>query len=173
MEKGITAIRGKDKFLLFRLLAEATTGAAAKLALQTNHEWKYERGSDSKPTKDGAVNSSGGLIVGLDIQAVASNDPVNNMLKESVVKGLDLEVWEVDINSYDESTQDYEMLYARGTLNEWSVPNDVEELVEISTTMAIDGQPVEGRGKLTEEQKLLIKSLYEFVDPSEAAAPSV
>ncbi|MGF3072734.1 phage major tail protein, TP901-1 family [Facklamia sp. P13069] len=163
----ITAIRGKDKFLLFRLLSDAEKDIAAKLALQTVHEWKYERDSNSKPSKDGAVNATGGLTVELEIEAIASNDPVNNMLFESVLMDEKLEVWEVNMASYKEDTDDYEMLYARGNLNEWSDPNDVEDLAEISTTMSIDGRPVKGRAKLTDEQKLIIESLYGFRKPGE------
>lgn len=169
MATEITAIRGKDKFLLFRKLSDATKNIAAKLALQTNHEWSYERDTEATPTKDGAVNSTGGLVVSLEIEAISSNDDVNNLLFDAVLQDEKLEVWEVNMASYSETDQMYDMLYARGNLNEWTVPNDVEELSELSTTMSIDGRPVKGRAKLTTEQKLIIESLYGFRDPGAVA----
>ncbi|WP_243415901.1 phage major tail protein, TP901-1 family, partial [Listeria monocytogenes] len=48
-------------------------------------------------TKDGAVSSDGGLEVTLSIEAVASADPVNKMLKDSDINGYVLEVWEIDL----------------------------------------------------------------------------
>ncbi len=41
----ITAQAGKDKFLMFRKLGDKTK--AAKLALQTEHKWEYERKGES------------------------------------------------------------------------------------------------------------------------------
>lgn len=40
---------GKNKILMFRKLGDKT--AAAKLALQTEHTWKYERSTDSEKQK--------------------------------------------------------------------------------------------------------------------------
>ena len=83
---------GKNKILMFRKLGDKTS--AAKLALQTEHKWKYERKNDSTATKDGSVISDKGLEVTLSIEAVATRDALNLMLKDSVVSGYKLEVWE-------------------------------------------------------------------------------
>nr|WP_205397280.1 phage major tail protein, TP901-1 family [Streptococcus lutetiensis] len=156
------ANRGKDKILMFRKLGDRT--AAAKLALQTEHKWKYERKNDSKKTKDGAVNSDKGLEVVLSIEAVATRDELNLMLKDSVVNGYKLEVWEIDLAGTKQGNK-YPALYAQGSLNSWEVPDNVEELETISTEMAIEGKPVDGYATLSDVQIAEIN--YTFADTTE------
>ena len=150
---------GKDKILMFRKLGDKT--AAGKLALQTEHTWKYERKNDIKKTKDGAVSSDGGLEVKLSIEAVSSRDELNKMLKKSVVEGFKLEVWEIDLAGAKVGNK-YPALYAQGSLSSWEVPSNVEDLETISTEMTIDGKPAEGQATLTAEQEAAIQ--YAFAD---------
>lgn len=140
---------GKNKILMFRKLGDTT--AAAKLALQTEHKWKYERKNDSTATKDGSVVSDKGLEVTLSIEAVTSRDDVNKMLKKSVVDGEKLEVWEIDIAG-EKQGEKYPALYAQGALSSWEVPDNVEDLETLSTEMTIEGKPVEGYATLTASQ---------------------
>lgn len=76
-------IHGKDKILKFRLLEEADKKDGAKLALQTEHEWSYERENNSTITKDGNVQSSTGLTVTLDISAVVELEEIVEVEKVS------------------------------------------------------------------------------------------
>ena len=140
---------GKNKILMFRKLGDKT--AAAKLALQTEHKWKYERKNDSTATKDGSVVSDKGLEVTLSIEAVTSRDDVNKMLKNSVVNGEKLEVWEIDLAG-EKQGEKYPALYAQGALSSWEVPDNVEDLETVSTEMTIEGKPVEGYATLTASQ---------------------
>lgn len=140
---------GKNKILMFRKLGDKT--AAAKLALQTEHKWKYERKNDSTATKDGSVVSDKGLEVTLSIEAVATRDELNLMLKDSVVNGYKLEVWEIDLAGVKQGEK-YPALYAQGSLNSWEVPDNVEDLETLSTEMTIEGKPVEGYATLTAGQ---------------------
>lgn len=140
---------GKNKILVFRKLGDTT--AAAKLALQTEHKWKYERKNDSTATKDGSVVSDKGLEVTLSIEAVTSRDDVNKMLKKSVVDGEKLEVWEIDLAG-EKQGEKYPALYAQGALSSWEVPDNVEDLETLSTEMTIEGKPVEGYATLTASQ---------------------
>lgn len=150
---------GKNKILMFRKLGDAT--AAAKLALQTEHKWKYERKNDSTATKDGSVVSDKGLEVTLSIEAVTSRDDVNKMLKKSVVDGEKLEVWEIDLAG-EKQGEKYPALYAQGALSSWEVPDNVEDLETLSTEMTIEGKPVEGYATLTASQVQEIN--YAFKD---------
>lgn len=150
---------GKDKILMFRKLGDKT--AAAKLALQTEHKWSYERDSDVTKTKDGAVTSDGGLEVTLEIEAVATSDDLNKMLKQSVIDGFKLEVWEIDLAGKKTGNK-YPALYAQGKLSNWEVPSNVEDLETISTELTVDGKPVEGLATLTSEQEAAIQ--YAFKD---------
>ena len=156
------ANRGKDKILMFRKLGDRT--AAAKLALQTEHKWKYERKNDSKKTKDGSVNSDKGLEVTLSIEAVATRDDLNLMLKDSVANGYSLEVWEIDLAGEKQGDK-YPAVYAQGSLNSWEVPDNVEDLETISTEMAIEGKPVDGYATLSDAQIAEIN--YTFADTTE------
>ena len=140
---------GKNKILMFRKLGDKT--AAAKLALQTEHKWKYERKNDSTATKDGSVVSDKGLEVTLSIEAVTSRDNINKMLKNSVVNGEKLEVWEIDLAG-EKQGEKYPALYAQGALSSWEVPDNVEDLETLSTEMTIEGKPVEGYATLTASQ---------------------
>lgn len=153
---------GKDKILAFRLLDDRSTKDGAKLALQTSHSWSYDRKAEVTQTKDGPVVTSGGLEVSLDLSAVTSNDELNRMLKDSVVNGKKLEVWEIDLASKKPTENKYKAIYAQGNLEKWSVPSDVNGLEELSTTMKIDGVPQEGELTLTQEQVSAIQ--YAFAD---------
>lgn len=162
-----TAKLGKNKILMFRVDG---TKAAAKLALQTEHTWNYNRSSDSTPTKDGAVASVGGLEVTLDISAVSSNDDVNNMLLGAVEDGSKLEVWEVDIaaptigGTAPNQTYTCPAIYATGYLGSWGVPSAAEGIEEFSTSMAIDYQPATGTAVLSAAQYSAAAAAYGFAN---------
>lgn len=155
---------GKNKILMFRKLGDET--AAAKLALQTEHKWKYERSMDSEKTKDGTIVKDGGLEVTLSIEAVTSRDDVNKMLKKSVVDGEKLEVWEIDLAG-EKQGEKYPALYAQGALSSWEVPDNVEDLETLSTEMTIEGKPVEGYATLTASQVEEINYAFKDTTASE------
>lgn len=166
----IKAVHGKDKILKFRILEDASKVDGAKLALQTEHEWSYERDNNSTMTKDGSIQSDSGLNVTLDISAVSSRDEVNLMLFRAVKEGKLLEVWEYDLAS-EESGQ-FDTTYARGYLSSWTVPDSAEDLEELSTTMNIEGVPVTGKDKLTEEEINRVNAAYDFRGAEKISASS-
>lgn len=153
------ALLGKEKILMFRKFGDKT--AAAKLALQTEHEWEYSRDADTTKTKDGAVVADGGLETKLSITAIGTKDELNEMLKKSVVDGYKVEVWEIDLSD-KKSNGKYGALYAIGRLSSWKVPANVEELVEIESEMSVEGKPQAGEATLTAEQVKEIQ--YTFQD---------
>lgn len=153
------ALLGKEKILMFRKFGDKT--AAAKLALQTEHEWEYSRDADTTKTKDGAVVADGGLETKLSITAIGTKDELNEMLKKSVVDGYKVEVWEIDLSD-KKSNGKYGALYAIGRLSSWKVPANVEELVEIESEMSVEGKPQAGEATLTDEQVKEIQ--YTFQD---------
>lgn len=155
---------GKNKILAFRKLSRSGTDQGAKLAFQTEHTLNYERNNESTATKDGAVIVPGGLVATLEIQAVASNDPLNIMLMESVINGEKLEIWEIDLTEETEEGV-YPALYMRGNLRSWSVPAPTEGPVELSTSADIDGVPQEGTVEFTAEQLEEIQYAFRDLDP--------
>ena len=157
---------GKDKILAFRKLKEAGTKTAAKLAFQVEHTLNYERSNDSTMTKDGAVINPGGLESTLEISALASNDPLNRLLMESVIDGDKLEIWEIDLsNPVDADTNEYNALYMRGNLNSWALPAPTEGPVEIDTTADIDGKPQEGTVIFTADQMDEVQYAFRDLEP--------
>ncbi len=156
----LEAKKGKNRILMFRKLSEMKNESAARLALQTEHEWEYSRDTDLEQTKDGPISTDGGLEVTLSINAIASDDPVNNMLRTAVIEGEKLEVWDIDITK--KVGGKYPALYARGNLNSWTIPANVEDYLELETEMIIDGKPQEGEVTLTAEQEKFVQ--YTFMD---------
>lgn len=154
-------IYGKDKILMFRLLDEASKKSAAKLALQIEHKIGAERSVDTTKTKDGAVNSDGGVEYSLDLTAVASQDEVNEMLMRSVDEQKTLEVWEINLAG-EKQGEKYPALYMQGKLDSWELPANVEDLAEITSSMKIDGKPQKGFATISESDKQAI--LYTFRD---------
>lgn len=80
---------GGDKILVFRGLSNKTV--VIKLALQTEHKWKYERKSDLITTKDGPVVLGKGLEVTPSIEAASTRDELNTMLEKFVIQSCKLE----------------------------------------------------------------------------------
>lgn len=158
---------GKRRVLAFRKLGDVQAGA--KLAFQTEHKWEYERKSDNKATKDGNIASGGSLEVKLSINGIASNDPTNKLLADSVKEGFELEVWDIDLDGAKQGNK-YPAKYARGTLNKWEIPAKADELVEISSEMSISGQPVDGYTALTFEQEQ--EAMYVFQEMTAKTASS-
>lgn len=157
----IKAIFGKDKVLMFRLLKNAKEKKATRLALQTSHTINWDRSTDTTQTKDGAITTAQGLEVTVDIDAVASEDEVNAMLRQSVENGDKLEVWEINFGGEPVDGK-YPALYMQGTLDSWEMPADVEDLATLTTTLHVDGKPQPGYATVSQEQQEEV--LYAFRD---------
>ncbi|GAK31005.1 putative phage tail protein [Weissella oryzae SG25] len=160
------AIYGKDHILAFRLWEDRNKKNAIKLALQTQHSWKYESKSDSTETKDGAINSPATATVSLDIEAVASLDDVNTFLLNAVKQSKKLEVWDVNLADLREDGK-YGAQYAQGYLQSWEVPAEVGKLTQIKTSMNIDQLPQDGAATFTTDQQDEIQ--YAFTDTTPVA----
>lgn len=165
--------QGKNKVLLFRKLADQTT-TAAKLVFQTEHTFSYSRSLDKIVTKDGAVIKVGELESEVSIDAIqAKNDPVGKMLRDAVIKGEKLELWEVTVDEdlkeevLDDVTQEviatkYPAVYAQGYLDSWENGAGAEDESTISSNFMVELEPQFGMATLTEEQQLAVQ--YAFKD---------
>lgn len=164
------ATQGKQVILLVRRLDEATTKAAAKPLFQIEHSISYERSLDATQTKDGAVNSDGGLEVTLSLTGLASKDDTNEYMKQAVKDGQKMEFWSVDLSQPGTGNDKgkYKAEYMQGKVASWEVPYNVEDLVEISTEANIDGVPQEGYA--TVDQSVIEKAQYAFADTTVASA---
>ncbi len=149
MEKPIL---GKDKILKFRRFADRNREGAARLALQTEHTITYEANADSKMTKDGPINYSGGVNTTIEISAVSTRDEVNNMLRQAVLKQELLEVWEIDTGAEPNEKGEFPAKYGRGLLSEWEDPANVEEASQFTTSFNVDGELQEGYVKISDAE---------------------
>lgn len=138
---------GKQRILLFREYDPEATGTdAAMLVFQTEHTFTYNRELDRIQTKSGTVIKVGGLEAEVSIDAVQSkDDPTSDMLKQSVIDGKKMELWEVTI---DEGLQNeegkYPAVYARGYLDSWETGANVEDESSVSSTFIVEKVPQAG-----------------------------
>lgn len=161
---------GKHKILLFRKLSDQTS-EAAKLVFQTEHTFSYSRELESIITKDGRVVRVGELESEVSIDAIqAAGDPTSEMLRDSVIKGEKLELWEVTV---DEELKDddgkFPAVYAQGYLDSWENAASAEEDATISSNFSVELEPQFGFATLTEEQQEAIQ--YAFQDTVADATP--
>lgn len=156
-------LEGKNKILLFRRLADQDTDAA-KLAFQTTHTFSYSRELESVITKDGSIVSPGDLESEVSIEALQSkDDPLATMLKEAVITGEKLELWEVTV---DEDVQNeegkYPAVYVQGYIGEWEEEAGAEDDATMSGTFTVEMEPQFGYATLTEDQQDAVQ--YAFRD---------
>lgn len=155
-------LQGKNKILLFRKLSESTT-AAAKLSFQTEHTFSYSRDLESIVTKDGRVVRVGELESEVSITALAAkNDPINEMLRDAVIKGEKLELWEVTVDAELEQTGTFPAVYAQGYLDSWEDAAGAEDDAEISANFIVELEPQFGMATLTSDQQTAVQ--YAFQD---------
>lgn len=163
MAEGI--LFGKQKVLLFRRFADRAKGVdGTKLVFQVDHTFTYNRELDRIQTKDGVIVKVGGLEAEVPIEALQSkDDPTADMLKESVLKGEKLELWEVTI---DEDLKDeegrYPAVYAQGYLDSWEIGANVEDESTVSSNFIVEMVPQEGFTALSEDQEEAVQ--YAFVE---------
>ena len=163
MAREVTPTQGKNVILMFRKLKESAQEEATKLALQIEHTLQYERENDSQMTKDGAVPTSGGLTVTVEMEALISDDPASEMLNEAFMDDDVLEVWEVDLSAPHASDPNkYKAKYMRGKLTNWESPANVEENQTLSTSINVEGRPQNGYATMNDDQ--IAEITYAFRD---------
>lgn len=166
----LQAVNGIDVILLFRILKNATTAPATKLAFQTEHELTESSDSDSTATKDGPVNNAGTSTTEISCTSIlARGDETIKQLRQARRDRDTIEIWEIDVKDKDEENK-YGATYFRGLVTEFSKSPAAEDLVEVSLTFAIDGEGQDGRATLTAEQEEIVQ--YTFQDTTVATAPA-
>ena len=164
-------LEGKHKILLFRKLSEQTV-AAAKLVFQTEHTFSYSRELDKIVTKDGTIIKVGELESEVGIEAIQSKqDPTADMLRDAVIKGEKLEMWEVTVDPELKSASEdkYPAIYVQGYLDSWETTSGAEDEGEVSSNFIVELEPQFGEATLTAEQQQAVQ--YVFKDT--VAVPGV
>lgn len=164
-------LEGKHKVLLFRKLSDQSQ-EAAKLVFQTEHTFSYSRELERIVTKDGGVIQVGDLESEVSIEAIqAKDDPIAQMLRQSVIDGEKLELWEVTVDE-ELKTEDnkFPAVYAQGYLDSWEDPASAEENASISSNFTVEMEPQFGEATLTAEQQQAVQ--YAFTDTTSVTEAS-
>lgn len=166
------SLKGIDKVLMFRVFNKRKEQKATVLALQTVHTIKEASKVTTKETKDGTLVSGGTLTTTIDIEAIASDDIVNKMLRWVNKERLELEIWEVDFSKpmNPDSSDNTKFLsqYGTGYLTGWDAPANVSDDVTIKTTASIKGKLVSGYATVDHDQLAEYNKFRDTVaDPKE------
>ncbi|HEP1490003.1 TPA: phage major tail protein, TP901-1 family [Streptococcus pyogenes] len=179
--KQLEAKQGFHSILLFRLLKEASSGAATKLAFQTEHEVGKSRDVDGQKTKDGIIQSVGGLEYDFKATSIlAKGDELAAKLEKAMENGELVEIWDIDSEEPSKNSDSklasvwgisgstnggnnkYLATYYQGYISSFSAKKNAEENIEIEMEFAINGVGQKGFATLTEEQKAAVQ--YKFKD---------
>ncbi|AND05375.1 phage major tail protein [Streptococcus pyogenes] len=179
--KQLEAKQGFHSILLFRLLKEASSGAATKLAFQTEHEVGKSRDVDGQKTKDGIIQSVGALEYDFKATSIlAKGDELAAKLEKAMENGELVEIWDIDSEEPSKNSDSklasvwgisgstnggnnkYLATYYQGYISSFSAKKNAEENIEIEMEFAINGVGQKGFATLTEEQKAAVQ--YKFKD---------
>ncbi|HES7990239.1 TPA: phage major tail protein, TP901-1 family [Streptococcus pyogenes] len=180
----LEAKQGIHSILLFRLLKEASNGAATKLAFQTEHEVGKSRDVDGQKTKDGIIQSVGALEYDFKATSIlAKGDELAAKLEKAMEDGELVEIWDIDSEETSKNGDSgnklakvwgisntgtsggngkYLATYYQGYISSFSAKKNAEENIEIEMEFAINGVGKKGFATLTEQQKTAVQ--YAFKD---------
>lgn len=159
------AVQGKRFVYLFRRLADAKTKTGMVMAFTTENTRTMSRDTDTTQTKDGAVNTPGGLENNLDCTALVKKDDDMAQVMEDALANADIiEVWEANLDDSAGDGNKYNGKYFQGTLTEWELSTNADDHAEYSTSIALNGAGVRGEVTVTAEQQAAAE--YAFKDTS-------
>lgn len=162
------AKKGIDSILLFRLLSEASKADAAKLAFQTEHSSDKSRDTNSVKTKDGVLQSVGGIEVSLSATTImAKDDELADKLEKAMDNGELVEVWEIEKNAKKQGDK-YEATYYQGYFTSFKKTKNAEDLIELELGVAVNGTGVKGYATLNASQAEVVQ--YEFADTTKSTS---
>lgn len=162
------AKKGIDSILLFRLLSEASKADGAKLAFQTEHSTEKSRDTNSVKTKDGVLQSVGGIEVSITATTImAEDDELVAKLETAMDNGELVEVWEIEKNAKKQGNK-FEAVYYQGYLTSFKKTKNAEDLIELELEFAVNGTGVKGYATLNDSQAKVVQ--YEFADTTKGTA---
>lgn len=156
------AKKGIDSILLFRILDDATKEVAAKLAFQTEHSTEKSRDTSTSQTKDGVLQTVGGIEVTLSATSImAEKDPLVEKLEAAMDAGKIVEIWEIEKGAKNTLGNKYEATYYQGYLTSFNKTKNAEDLVELEMEFGINGVGTKGEATLDEEQSQVVQYAFE------------
>lgn len=157
------AVLGSHIIWKVRPWSKATTQAAAKLALQLDGSLDGTGSTNRKATKDGTITSRGQNEHTVDITYVASRDDVNQEIYDTFMAREELEMWRIDTGTMDELNK-CKATYVRGFITGFSLPDNVDDTVDSTTSLDVTYGPVDGTVTLSEDDIVDINTAFTFID---------
>ena len=160
VKKTYEAKKGIDIILLYRFLKNAKTEAAFKLAFQTEHSNEISRNADAQKTKDGNIQNLGAVEYEFSAKSiVAKGDNHIEELKDALLKGEIIEIWEIDKAEKNEANK-YKATYYQGYVTKFSTNPNSEDSVELEREFSIKGEGQNGYATLTDEQAKVVQYVF-------------
>lgn len=163
-----TIKQGARSILFFRDYLKSKLEDGARLRYQVEHSVDFSKNIESLITKDGSevVVNEGENTISVTSYAYDEEDGGVALWKElrTMFKAShEVEIWEVDLDSLDESGQ-VDVTYFRGFFGSVSEPKPAEGAIELSFEYTIRGQGVEGKETLSQSQLDVIDraTTYEY-----------
>lgn len=160
----MSAVTGKKLIYLYRLESEKATADGTRIALTTEDELSISADADATATKDGSVR--GASVAELEktmTSLMDSSDPMIGKLKNAILNGSLLELWEVNLEKpVANQTNKYEGTYYQGYLSEFTASSPADGNVEINMTVGINGKGA--TGNVTVDASQQDDEQYTFVD---------
>ena len=160
VKKTYEAKKGIDIILLYRFLKNAKTEAAFKLAFQTEHSNEISRDADAQKTKDGNIQNLGAVEYEFSAKSiVAKGDKHIDELKDALLKGEIIEIWEIDKAEKNEANK-YKATYYQGYVTKFGTNPNSEDSVELELEFSINGEGQNGYATLTDEQAKVVQYVF-------------
>ena len=159
------AISGRRIIYLYRLLSEAASQAATRLAFATENGRTKSKDADSTATKDGSIRTPGTAEVEITSTSVLSKgDTMIDKLEDAMDSDELIEIWEVNLDepaSGGEGTK-FKGMYFQGYITELGKSSPSDDFTEISLTFGINGSGKRGDVTVSVEQQE--ETNYVFTD---------
>lgn len=159
------AISGRRIIYLYRLLSEAASQAATRLAFATENGRTKSKDADSTATKDGSIRTPGTAEVEITSTSVLSKgDTIIDKLEDAMDSDELIEIWEVNLDepaSGGEGNK-FKGMYFQGYITELEKSSPSDDFTEISLTFGINGSGKRGNVTVSVEQQE--EANYAFTD---------
>lgn len=159
------AISGRRIIYLYRLLSEAASQAATRLAFATENERTKSKDADSTATKDGSIRTPGTAEVEITSTSVLSKgDTMIDKLEDAMDSDALIEIWEVNLDepASEGEGNKFKGMYFQGYITELGKSSPSDDFTEISLTFGINGSGKRGNVTVSVEQQE--EANYAFTD---------
>ncbi|MGM0125736.1 TP901-1 family phage major tail protein [Enterococcus sp. AZ194] len=157
-----TVLEGKKVVLFFRLVKERGTKAAEQLAFEINHTLNRERSTEETATKTGMIKSAGASNENLEMEFLASDSKVIDILEYAYEKNELVEFWRINLDKRNEEGK-YFAHTGVGLLSTFPLAAEVESNATVSTTLNLNGSIGKIWATVSEEQEELAQLYYDTV----------